>query len=232
MKQLLIIITTIFCSNQLLAQTTGQYNALNITGTSNTLKTEIPLALPSIIGSTYLEEVWQIAEIVLKSGNVIQGLPLKIEIEQGNVEIQYNGETKFLNLNAVDYINYNDIKTGAKSVIRSANQFTIDGTPLKGIVKVEEYVGQYKVVKHFYIEFLQANYNVAMDVGSKDHRKVKKENLYISNNNKLILVKGSSKKIAEQLGADKEKALRIIKENKLKLTNEEDLINFIRLIQG
>ena len=67
-------------------------------------------------------------------------------------------------------------------------------------------------------------------MGSKDHRKVKKEKLYISHGNKLILAKGSSKKVAKQLGSDNEKALTIIKEHKLKLSKETDLITFVSLM--
>jgi hypothetical protein len=100
---------------------------------------------------------------------------------------------------------------------------------LKGIAMV--YPGNLcSAVRHLYIEFLPANYNVAMDVGSKDHRKVKKEKLYLTRGKELVLVKGSEKKIVSQLGIAPERALTIIKDHGLKLSREKDLIAFIELL--
>jgi hypothetical protein len=232
MKHLLFISIFLFLSENLCAQFTGHQNALNITGPQNILRSEIPLATPSVTGSTYLNDNFQNAEIVLKDGLVIQGFPLRVEIEQANVEIQYQGEIKFLNLKNVESINLIDGQTGVKSVIQKASKFTLNNVPLKGIVMVDNNGTRYKIIKHFYIEFLSSNYNVAMDVGSKDHRKIKREKLYIAQHSKLILVKGSVKKIAGQLGADKEKALNLIREHKLRLSKETDLIEFVRLLQS
>jgi hypothetical protein len=230
MKQILLLTGLLFFSEYVWAQFTGHYNALNITGSSNTLKSEIPLAEPSVVGSTYLDDDWQHAEIVLRNGNVIVDFPVRVEIEQPNIEINYKGEIKYLNLKELDCVNLIDQGTGKKKVIRKANEFIFNDVPLKGIVVV--HTGkQYNAIKHYYIEFLQANYNVALDIGSKDHRKIKKERLYISQDNKLILAKGSSKKIAGQLGLDKEKALTVIKEHKLNLSKETDLITFVGLMQ-
>jgi hypothetical protein len=207
-------------------------NPQTLTGPQSVLKTEIPLAKPSVIGSTYLNETWQPAQIVLKNGHVIESLPIRVEIEQANIEIQYNGEIKYLDLKEVDFVNFTEGTAPTKSVIKKGNAFTFKEVPMNGIVAIHNYGELYSIVKHFSIEFLQANYNVAMDVGSKDHRKVKREKLYISQGQKLVLAKGSGKKIAAQLGADKEKALAIINEHGLNLSREADLITFVSLMQS
>src|SRR5688500_5056283 len=228
MKHLLLIVTFIGSSAHAFAQFTGHYDALKITGGQNTLKSEIPLAMPSIIGSTYLADDWQKAEIVLKNGMTIDDFPVKIEIEQANIEVWYNGEVKFLNIKQVDYINLTDSHSGKRNIIRKASDFTFNDTPLKGLVMVDS-GARYDMVKHFYIEFLQSNYNVAMDVGSKDHRKIKRSKLYLAQGSKLILIKGSNNKIVKQLGPDRENALAVIKAHKLNLSKEADLISFIEL---
>jgi hypothetical protein len=211
------------------AQFSGHYNALNITGTTNTLKSEIPLAQPSVTGSTYLDDDWQPAEIVLKDGNVISELPVRVEIEQGNVEIQYKGEVKFLNLARVDSLTLVDRTTQSSVMVVKAAAFVVDGVPLQGIAMVHS-GKQYNVVKHLYIEFLPSNYNVAMDVGSKDHRKVKKERLYLAKGSDIVLMKGSNKKILKQLHLENANTLEIIRQEKLNLTNESDLIRFVDLM--
>jgi hypothetical protein len=219
----------LLCSGSLYAQFSGHPNALNITGPQNTLKSEIPLAEPVVKGSTYLDEEWQSAEILLKNGLLIKNFPIRIEIEQSNVEIKYNGEVKYLDLEKVDFINYRNSHTTTELVIKKADEFRYHDVPLKGIVVVHK-GERYVAIRQFYIEFLQANYNVAMDIGSKDHRKVKKERLYVSKDGNLILVKGSKKKFVSELGSDRENALSIIKEKKLDITQKEDLYVLVDLL--
>jgi hypothetical protein len=229
MRQLFLGVVFFSTTGILQAQFAGHYNALNIAGSTNTLKSEIPLASPSVVGSTYLDEEWQGAEILLKDGNVITELPVRVEIEQGNVEIQFKGEIKFLNLDRVDSLKLVSRESGPKWVIKKADAFQVDQVPLKGIAMV--YPGSpCSVVKHLYIEFLPANYNVAMDVGSRDHRKVKKEKFYLTRGTDLVLVKGSEKKIVKQLGIAPEQALTIIKDHGLRLSREKDLLAFIELL--
>lgn len=232
MKLLFISLCTIIFSNTVLAQFSGHTaNTLNITGPNSVLKSEIPLAEPSVVGSTYLNDDWQQVDIVLKNGIVSEDLLVKLEIEHGNVEILYDNQVKFLDLKHVDFLYFHEGGVKNKAVISKGGIFTFKDAALKGVALVYD-DGDYSIVKNYYIEFLQSNYNVALDVGSRDHRKIKRERLFISQQGKLILVKGSSKKIASQLGPDKEKALEIIKSNKLDLTDEPQLRLFIQLLKG
>lgn len=229
MKEHILVLTFFLMTGNLLAQFSGSSTTHTITGPQNVFKSEIPMAQPSVKGSTYLEETWRNADIVLKDGYVIKDLPVRIEIEQPNVEVKYNGEVKYLDLKRVDFINYAGNEDNAGLVIKQAEGFTFNEEPLKGLVVIHK--GQhYIAVKHFYIEFLQANYNVAMDVGSRDHRKVKREKLYIAQGNQLVLVKGNEKKTVSKLGGDKDKAISIIKEHHLNLTQEKDLYRFVDLL--
>lgn len=229
MKAHILTLTFLLSTKSLLAQFSGNTNNNTITGPQNVFKSEIPLAEPSIKGSTYLDEQWHAAEIVLNDGYAIEELPVRIEIEQANVEIKYKGEVKYLDLKKVDFIKYAGNQNGARQIIKRADGFMLNNVPLKGIVVVHK-GERYLAIKHYYIEFLQANYNVAMDVGSKDHRKVKREKLYIARGNQLILMKGKEKKIAAKLGADKDKAISLIKEHHLNLSQEEDLNMLVDLL--
>lgn len=231
MKTIIVIGVILVSVLQLtLAQYSIQGNPLNITGSSSILKSEIPIAAPSIIGSTYLDDNWQQARIVLKTGAVVENCIVRIEIEQANVEIKFKDDTKFVNLSKVDYINTANVN-GTQSTIRSAKFYTHEDVPLEGVVSVEYMGKKYGVIKHFYIEVLQANYNVAMDVGSKDHRIVKKERVYVSKGNLLFDGRSSDKKLIKKLGLDKKETLQLIKDNKLNLSHETDLIAFVKLLE-
>jgi hypothetical protein len=229
MKQLVLMVLLSGVLANVSAQFSGQYNALNITGGQNTFKNEIPVAVPVVTGSTYLDDDWQRAEITLKNGVVIDELPVRVEIEQANVEIQYQGSVRYLDLNEVALMNLIDKRTGGKSSFAKAERYAFNDQKLKGIVKVHS-GKRYSVVTQFYIELLPANYNVAMDVGSKNHRKVKRERSFISQDGRLVLVKGSGKKVAKQLGAAAEDAIKLLKQHKLDLSKEADLNSFVDLL--
>jgi hypothetical protein len=213
------------------AQFSGHYNALNVTGSTNTLKTEIPIANPSVIGSSYLQNEWRQAQIILKGGSIVKDVPVKIELENANVEVNYNGQVKYLNLDKIDSIYFINELTQQKIVLKKADAFEYADEKLNGMALVQSNL-HYGILKQYYIEILRANYNVAMDVGSKDHQKVKREKIYLMRENQLIAIKGSSKKIASQLGDDRYKALTIIKSQKLNLKDENDLARFIKLMES
>jgi hypothetical protein len=213
------------------AQFTGHYNALNIAGSQNTLKTSVPLAEPAVVGSTYVDDEWQTAELLLQNGTRIPDLSIRIEIEHGNIEIDYNGQIKYLNLKGADSLK---LQSGTKHdalVVRLAAEFTThEGTPLKGVVIL--YPGpKYSLAKNYYIEFRASNYNVAMDIGSREHRNLKKERLFLSRGDTLIDVSGSNKKIAGRMGSDASNVLAIAKEKKLKLSREADLKTLVSLLR-
>lgn len=229
MKDILAIGFFLLLTQHIQAQTPSQYDYANIGGQVFTLKKEIPLVKPATLGSTYLDETWQEAEIVLKNGLKVDQYPVRVEIEEGHVEILYEGETKYLDIGKVDYIRLSGDDNKRKWVIRNADEYSLDSTPLRGVVLVRE--GKtYTAVKHVYIETLPANYNIAMDVGSKADRRVMRDRLYLSTGGKLIPVKGSVKKIAQQMGQDKEKAIAIVREHRLQLSRESDLLAFVALI--
>lgn len=229
MKLKLLIINQILCCGiSASAQFTGHYNALNITGGQNVLKTEIPMDEPSVVGSTYLNENWDQGLIVTKSGYAAN-LPIRIELEQSNIEVKIDDQVKYLNLKKIDSVFISHPITKVKRLLVGAKTFASDGESLKGIALVQ-YFNAYGIVDNYYIETLTANYNVAMDVGSKDHRKVKRHKTYLIFKGELIPVKGSNKKIASRLGVDEEKALTLLKERKLDLTNESDLVTFVTLM--
>jgi hypothetical protein len=231
MKIFNVILILFLIASNASAQFSGHYNALNVTGSTNTLKTEIPVANPSVIGSSYLQNEWRKAQVILKSGGVAKDVPVKIELENANVEVNYNGQIKYLNLDKIDSIYFINELTQQKTVLKKANVFEYANEKLTGMALIQSNL-HYGILKQYYIEILRANYNVAMDVGSKDHQKVKREKTYLMHGTQLIAIKGSSKKIVSQLGDDRHKALTIIKTQKLDLKDENDLARFIKLMES
>lgn len=225
----LILLCFTFASH---AQYSVQTNPAGVSGAHNIYRTEIPLAQPTVVGSTYLNDEWQYSQIVLKNGSIIPDCPVRIELENANAEVILKGEVKFINRNFVSYIKVPNDVGGDSSIVKLLHQYTLDGVPLSGVINLIHNGKKYAVLKHYYFEFLAANYNVAMDVGSKNHRKIRKEKLFLAKGNDLFEVKGSTKKFTEKLGDDENKAQEILKANKLKLSDAEDLTVFVKLLEN
>ncbi|HYG01339.1 MAG TPA: hypothetical protein VD927_02790 [Chryseosolibacter sp.] len=228
MKQtlLLLIFSVTICK----AQFTTEFNPLTITGNASNWKTEIPLASPKTLGSSYLTESWLPGQIILRNKHRLPPLSIRIEIEQELIEVKSENSIKYVNLRDVNKV----IMTGAlqgHDVVENGANYSIDGTPISGVV-ITDTTSSMKVVKHLYIEILPANYNVAMDVGSRDNRKMLREHLYLANGNDLISCRLSTRKILPKLGSYEQKARAILKSHRLNLSKERDLKQFLTLLKA
>jgi hypothetical protein len=207
----------------------GQASPNTITGPAYVLKSEIPIAPPTTVGSSYLDEHWQPAEMLVKTDLLVQDLSARLELEQGMIEFKVNNQVRHLPIGKVEYVNIINAKN-ERSIFRKASAYEFEGARLQGIVEVIS-DGPFGVIKQHYIEVLQANYNVAMDVGSRDHRRVKRERLFLLYNGKLIAAKGSSRKLVPLLDSQHQVvASAIIKEHDLRISEEADLRRFASLM--
>lgn len=214
-----------------IAQFSGQYNALNITGTSNVFKTEIPLGEPATTGSNYLSEKWETGAIVLRDGRAAGDYPVRVQIENGIVEIMLEDKPYTLNISNISHILIQDQAMNLPGKLSSARKFTFEDKSLKGVVLEHDIEGSSaKLLNNYFIEFLPSNYNVALDVGSKENRKVTKHKLFVKKDGVLKEIKGSNKKIIALLGYEKTKARNVIQTNHLDLTEAIDLMTFLKMM--
>lgn len=212
-----------------MAQSAAQVRPNVITGPQYVLKTEVPLAPPSTLGSNYFDETWQSAEIMVKTDLLVKDLSARIELEHAMVEFKVNDQVRHLALRDVEYVKL-ITPQNTTLTFKRASAYTFEGVRLEGVAQVMA-DGRFGVIKQHSVELLQSNYNVALDVGSRDHRRIKKERIFLSYDNKLLSVKGSSKKLVAQLNADdRSVAESIIKDHDLRISDEEDLQQFALLM--
>lgn len=232
LRHLLGLLVFAFCfPEKTAAQFTGHYNALNITGTTNILKTEIPLGPPATVGSNFLTEKWEQGEIFLRDGRSVGSYPLRIEIENGIIELLLENKPYTLSLTNVSHIVIPDDAVGLSGKLSNARLITYEDKVLKGVVIVHDIDGgTTKLINNYYIEFQPANYNVALDVGSKVNQKIMKQRLFVQKGTELKEVKGSNKKITGLLGYNKVQARETIKANDLDLADPKDLAKFLKMM--
>lgn len=228
MKQALLLI--LFSCTICKAQFTTEFNPLTITGNASNLKTEIPLAAPKTVGSSYLSDAWIPGRIVLRNQHTLPAFDIRIEVEQELIEIRSENVIRYVNIRDIRQVTMTGKFQNYYNVIENAAMFKIEGSPLSGVVLTDTSTGL-KVVKQMYIEVIPSNYNVALDVGSRDNRKMLRERLFLSIDNELIQCKQPVKKLLQKLGKYEPKARTVLKEHRLNLSKEEDLQQFVALLK-
>jgi hypothetical protein len=138
-------------------------------------------------GSFYLNENWIAAIIYLRDGafasNKLENIPVKVDLL--NQELELNTKAGIRVLETSDIKAFEWVNPASNKLEKYANcsEFTLDGTPLVGFCKVS--AGEIKLVRQDYAEVLKADYNVALDVGSREDKIIKKYKLYVMREAKL-----------------------------------------------
>lgn len=174
-------------------------------------------------GTHYISQEWNTGNIYLKSGDTLKNFPLMYDIDKRTIEINAKEVIKILPSEKVITFEWQE-KTGKRASFINSEYYTLDGTPLVGIFEILA-AGHVQLLSRIDLDIKKSNYNVALDVGSKSDRIIRKEKLYLSRDKKLLELKG---KEDFTLFGDKHEAIKqYVKENKLKPARKEDAIRII-----
>jgi hypothetical protein len=191
--------------------------------------TQVPPKPANVVGSVYLNEEWKEATVNLKKATLgisqLTGINIKLDLKTNTVELKTDKDVKVLVGSNVESFSWmNDLQSEEVRFI-NCDKFSFDGTKLQGFGRVVAEGSKISLIEHHYLEFVAADYNLALDVGSKDHKYVKRDKLYFLKNNQLI---PANKKSVEIAMADKKKEVReYAKEQKLSFKEEQDLAALI-----
>jgi hypothetical protein len=173
-------------------------------------------------GTYYLDTEWRTGNIYLKSGDTLKNYPLKYDIDKNLIEINTPQHVKTLPGQRAIAFEWNN---GTSSVtFINGEYYTLEGTKLTGFFQVLV-AGNFQLLSKTVLEVKKADYNVALDVGSRADKILKKERLFIARDKQLYELKGK-----EDLAPFGEKAAAIktyARENKLKPGKREDAMKLV-----
>jgi hypothetical protein len=190
---------------------------------------QIPLKPPGTTGSVYLNDVWKTTSLKLKTGTLSVGeltnVSVKLDLKTNTFELFVDPEIKVLSGSKVESFTWTNDLQNSESYV-NCDRFTLDESKVVGFGRIlSQDADGLMLLEHSYVEFIQADYNIALNVGSKDHKYVRKEKLYFVKNNKMI---PAGKKSLYEVMADKESAVKkFIKENDLNVKNEGQLAKVV-----
>ncbi len=189
---------------------------------SGSIPSVMPAAAPEVKGDVYLTPDYRITTFVLYDNEkLIEGFASKYDINKNEFDILTHQGVRVLPGNKVKslvwmdsltkqpqyFFNYQDVKNE-------------EGVPYLGFFQLLS-DGTMPLLKKTELIFRKADFNPALNVGSKDHRYIKKPHYYTIKDSKMIVIPG--KKIYLLFADHQDEAQKFIKKNSLDLSMENHL---------
>ena len=153
---------------------------------------------------------------------LIEGFPMRYDIHLDELEFKGKSGIKVLAGSKVKSFVWADSITRTHAYFINGKSFrNEDDVPFAGFFEVLE-EGSVPLLKKTYISVRKADYNVAMNVGSRDDKILKKNKYYVLKENRLVELPASRKKFVNIFN-NNPRLDEFIRQNGLSVTNEHDL---------
>jgi hypothetical protein len=189
---------------------------------------ELPPAPPTTVGSVFYADEWQTADLFLKGETLLENVKVKLDLSRQSFEVLHEGQIKLLPGDRVLSFHWTNGKGEQEAFVR-ADHITAEGLKISGFLRLITDTEPFKLVEYYTTETLSANYNTALDVGSKDHQIVKKSRLFIAKDKLMLEVKGGKKKFINDFkNTFQTDVSGIIKEFNIDTRDDEELVVLLK----
>jgi hypothetical protein len=178
---------------------------------------------PEKIESVYLRDDWTYGTLMLLSGDTLRDLSLKYDIKNSLLEINTDAGIKVVSLSKIKGFELSVVPW--KKLFLNANRQLVPG--LTGLVEVLA-TGKTSLYAKPSIEIMPGNYNAALDVGSRNDKAIKKEDLFLLRDGNATDVTKAGKKIVGHFQGQEGDIQQYVKDNNLSYKKKEDLAKIVR----
>jgi hypothetical protein len=161
----------------------------------------IPLPEGKVIGDTYFDTKWKIGSVMLYGKDkLIERYPIRYDIYTNELDIKTGQQVKVIAGNKIKSFSWIDSSYTEPVYFVNAHDFrNEEGTPFSGFFQVLV-DGPLPLLCKTDIVVRKADYNVQMNVGSKDDKILKKEKYYYLKDGKALEVPAGKKKMLALFG--------------------------------
>lgn len=164
----------------------------NHVGSTGYLLYGIPLDPGNVEGDYYLQSDWGNASIKLfQSEQVFRDVKCKINLLSKQLEIASKLGVRGIEIDKIEYLIFNADINQTKFI--SVSNFNIDGVPQSGLAELLV-DGRVPLVKLTNLIVKRPDYNIQLNVGSKNTRLIQEGILYAVSNNELMKINSIKKK--------------------------------------
>jgi hypothetical protein len=181
---------------------------------------EMPLTEPKTIGTSYLFDTWHLGNIDLGENGMIRNQFIRYDLANQFIEIKFDSIIKAVDGIFVDNFSLVDIDGLLRNYV-NCNQYVYEDTRLLGFFEIIT-DGEYSLFLKTESVFIESDYVMQLDMGTRDHKIIKNEEYYIANNNGVIKVPKSRSNILE-IYSSTEGLKEFLKKEKISTKNASDL---------
>lgn len=184
----------------------------------------VPMPPGKVIGDSYVSKSWNYGSILLyESEKLIEGYPLRYDIDKDELEINAPGGAKVLSGSKVKSFTWQDsLSHNVVYFVSAKDYMNAEGTPLAGFFEVLS-DGALPAFKKTSLVLKKANYVKEFDTGTRDDQILKKEEFYYVKEGKVYSLPSSKKKILPLFNDQAEKMKTYIETNNMSLKEAHHL---------
>ena len=181
-----------------------------------------------VIGDPYLDTTWQAGSVkfygkILNKSDSLGGVPIRLDLYNHDVEIRASAtnirSAKGPSVRSVVVNN----KTGAPNRFINVREYRGEADALLGFFE-QVVVGKLTLLQYPSISVKRANFNVAMNTGSRDDELIKKIDWYVAQNGRATKFSPGKKALLELMGDQKGPIETFLKTEKPDLKSRQGLM--------
>lgn len=222
---LFFVIFTLYFSNSLSAQlgreTTGLDLALDQVMSYSKLMSNKANSKQQLIGLPYLYEKWSRGDVSFKK-EVVKFDNVKVDLLKNQLEIKIKGQEKILDKTFFSSFTIINPETGELILFVNAEEYSLNGEKLIGFLQKVE-IGDYEILTHNTARIASSGRSSISETGGSAQRVVKKKKIYISKDGKVYKIK-RKKDVYKVFTKNKKRTKEYMKDNKINIKKEEDLV--------
>ncbi|GAB3940837.1 hypothetical protein GCM10028805_03260 [Spirosoma harenae] len=182
-----------------------------------------------LIGTPYLDTTWQAGNVkfynrvgVSLTADSLAGVPVRLDLFANEVEIRSgNKQVKAVKSTAVRYVDMNN-SMGSVSRFVNVREYKGEAEGLTGFFD-QLITGELDLLHYTSTYIRKANFNVAMNTGTKDDEIMQKSDWYVAQDKKAIKFSSSKKSILELMANKKDQIEAFLKSQKPDLKSRAGL---------
>ena len=166
----------------------------------------------TIEGNYYMQDSWQVGDVMLTDGETLQQTPLKYDLEHNIMEIYTKRGVKIIYADKINQFSWVN-RSGLTQRYVNKDRFESEETIPSGFFEIVT-EGKYTLVSKNNIEYIEPNYSEIHDAGNKNGRYIHSNKFYYLANEKAFKLPKSKKSLLKIFGNHASDISSYMKENK------------------
>jgi len=191
----------------------------------------------NVVGDVYVDTVWQAGNVKFygKPNGVsdsLKGVPIRLDLMANEVEIRAGAsDIRVAKAPAVRYVDVNNRSgTGSNRYI-NVREYRGEADALSGFFE-QVMTGKIDLLQHPSVYVQRANFNAALNVGTKDDQIIKKADWYVAQNKRAIRFSPGKKALLELMSDRKDQIEAYLKSNRPDLKTRSGLLAVVAYYNG